>query len=580
MKFWGLLIGFAVLLRPCSGVLAGSSEQPSAPQVGATVPWITCEAEHADTTGNVVGPDYTPHTPANEASGRGYVKLTTNGQYVSFTAKTSANGLVVRYSLPAPAQGQKTDATLSLYINKSFKAKLSMTSRFCYLYGNYPFSNQPAMGSPRRFWDELRVMPGDIHPGDIVRLQKDAGDVAQEYRIDFVDFESIQPPLVQPAGSVSIEDFGARSPDGVDCRPAIIRASEAARAQHKMIWIPPGRFTVKGSLDVNDIEIRGAGMWYSTLVGTNDYSEQNRVAINGAGSNIHLSDFAIVGNLTYRSDREANDGLVGSYDENSTIRNIWVEHTKTGAWLTNSQGLLVEGCRFRDTIADGINLCLGMRNTTVRNCTARGGGDDCFAVWPAVYAESRYHAGGNRFTHCTAQLPFLAQGFSIYGGDSNTVDDCLAIDIPYGAGLFASTTFPTEFGFSGTTTFEHIHLTRAGESNGAVATVANLRDLSGLRFTNIKVMESPTDGIKFISMNGHALSDTNFDHIYIERPGVSGKGYGIVVTPDAVGSANLHDVTVVGPRTAMESTRFKLVENTANSSSGDRDVDRHAAVGP
>src|SRR5208282_4448365 len=100
---------------------------------------------------------------------------------------------------------------------------------------------------------------------------------------------------------------------------------------------------------------------------------------------------------------EANDGVGGSFGENSFIQNIWIEHTKTGMWLVNSDGLQIQNCRFRDTIADGINLCLGMRNTTVYNCTARGTGDDCFAMWPATYAKEKYPAGYNRFINCTAQ---------------------------------------------------------------------------------------------------------------------------------------------------------------------------------
>ena len=121
---------------------------------------------------------------------------------------------------------------------------------------------------------------------------------------------------------------------------------------------------MKGPIEVSDVVIRGAGMWYSTLVGVDDYTPDNRVAIYGNGSNVSLADFAILGKLNYRNDSEANDGIGGSFGTGSSIRNIWVEHTKTGAWLVNSDGLVVEGCRFRDTIADGINLCVGMRNTT------------------------------------------------------------------------------------------------------------------------------------------------------------------------------------------------------------------------
>ena len=101
-----------------------------------------------------------------------------------------------------------------------------------------------------------------------------------------------------------------------------------------------------------------------------------------------------------------------------------MEHTKTGAWLVNSSGLVVYDCRFRNTIADGINLCVGMQSTIVTNCTTRGTGDDCFAIWPATYTTQTYTPGFNVITHCTGQLPFLGNGGAIYGGVSNRIEDC------------------------------------------------------------------------------------------------------------------------------------------------------------
>ncbi len=363
-------------------------------------------------------------------------------------------------------------------------------------------------------------------------------------------------------------DFGAAANGRSDDRPAFLAAISAAKAQHKTVWIPPGRFVVKGPLQVSDVAIRGAGMWYSTLLGVDEYTPENRVAIYGDGSNITLADFAIIGKLNYRDDSEPNDGLGGSFGTGSSIRNIWVEHTKTGAWIVNSDGLLVEGCRFRDTIADGINLCVGMRNTIVRNCTARGTGDDCFAMWPATYMKSTYRPGHNRFVNCTAQLPFLAQAFSIYGGDGNSVENCQAIDIPYGAGLFASTIFPTEFGFRGMTTYRQIGITRAGDNDGAIGIIANLIDLAGLRFEDINVIDSPTDGIKFTSINGRVLSDATFNRIRIVNPGISGAGCGIVAARGAVGSATLTNVTVLHPKTAVcqdNASAFKLIRDAGNS---------------
>jgi Pectate lyase superfamily protein len=535
---------------------------------GASLPWVTYEAELANTSGTVLGPDYTGHTPAREASGRRCVRLGATGEFLEFTAKAAAEGIVVRYCIPDSSDGRGADATLSLYVNGKPRNKLPMTSRYSYLYGAYPFSNNPSSGSARHFWDELRLMPGDIHRGDVIRLQKDADDTATQYLIDFVDLEPVPGPLDKPANSVSVTEFGATANSPTDNHPAFVAAIAAAKAQHKSVWIPTGQFVVKGPLEVSDVAIRGAGMWYSALVGVDNYKPGNRVAIDGNGSNITLSDFAIIGKLNYRDDSEANDGIGGSFGTGSSLQNIWVEHTKTGAWLTNSDGLLVEGCRFRDTIADGINLCVGMRNTVVRECTVRGSGDDCFAMWPATYTKAIYPAGGNHFVNCTAQLPSLAQAFSIYGGAGNTVENCEAIDIPYGAGLYASTTFRTEGGFTGITMYRDISVVRAGDGDGAIGTVANLVDLAGLRFEDIDVIDSPTDGIKFTSMNGRVLSDTAFNRIRIVNPGRSGAGSGIVEAKGAAGSATISNVTIVNPRTGgfqNNDSAFNLIGGVGNA---------------
>jgi hypothetical protein len=556
------------LLLLLSGLIALSALSRSARAAAAALSWTTYEAEQASTTGSVLGPDYTGHTPAREASGRKCVRLAKTGEYLEFPARAEAQGIVVRYSIPDSADGHGADATLGLYINGQLRKKLPVTSRYSHLYGEYPFNNTPPSGKPRDFWDEVRLMPGPIHAGDMVRLQKDADDAAAEYLIDLVDLEPVPAPLERSENSLSVTDFGATADDESDDHAAFLAAISAAKEQKKSVWIPTGRFVVKGPIKVSDVAVRGAGMWHSILVGVENYTPENRVALYGDGSNVALSDFAIIGKLNYRNDEEPNDGIGESFGTGSTIRNLWVEHTKTGAWIVNSDGLLVEGCRFRDTIADGINLCLGMRNTIVRDCTARGTGDDCFAMWPATYKKPTLSHGSNRFVHCTAQLPFLAQAFAIYGGEGNSVEDCEAIDISYGAGLFASTTFPTEFGFRGTTTYQRVHITRSGYDDGAIGTVANLIDLAGLRFNDIEIVDSPKDGIKFTSMKDHALRDAVFDRIRIVNPGASGAGHGIVEAPGAVGSATLSNVSVLNPKTAGwldNAPGFELVRGAGNS---------------
>ena len=538
------------------------------PARGAILPWTTYEAESMTTTGTILGPSYTGQSFAREASGRCCVRLNSTGQYVEFPATNAANAIVVRYAIPDTFDGAGADATISLYTNGVFSRKIMLTSKYSYLYGSYPFTNSPLAGTPRNLWNEARLMPGTIQVGDVIRLQKDATDNAIDYYIDFVDLEAVPPPIARPTNFVSVTEFGAIPDDGTDDTTAFVDAIAAARARRKGMWIPGGNFIISAPLDVSGVTIQGAGMWYSSLHGIDDYTPAHRVTLNGRGSNVTLSDFAIIGKLNYRNDAEGNDGIGGTYGTGSTIRNIWVEHTKVGAWIINSEGLLVEGCRFRNTIADGMNLDVGMRNTIVRNCSARGTGDDCFALWPATYTAAVYSPGFNLIKNCTAQLPFLAQGFSIYGGEGNTVEDCRAIDISYGAGAFASTTFPTQFGFRGTNAFWRLQITRSGGSDGTLGTVANLVDLSGLRFQDIDMADSATDGIKFTSYNGKVLSDTTFDWITISRPGRSGSGYGIVEAAGSAGGATISNTSVVNPRNGGlldNSSLFDLTRGLGNS---------------
>src|SRR5271154_5593146 len=107
MKAYCLLIGLVA-------VWALGHRAAAEPVRGATIPWTTYEAEQASTNGTVLGPDYTGRTPAREASGRRCVRLGTTGQYLEFSAKTDAQGLVVRYCTPDSPDGHGTDATLSL----------------------------------------------------------------------------------------------------------------------------------------------------------------------------------------------------------------------------------------------------------------------------------------------------------------------------------------------------------------------------------------------------------------------------------------------------------------------------------
>jgi hypothetical protein len=483
---------------------------------GAAVPWTTYEAEDMLVGGGtVLGPQYNPGNIPTEASGRKCVKLNGAGQYLQFTNQSSATAVVVRYCVPDTADGVGADYTLSLYTNGMLAARLPLTSKYSWLYGNYPFTNNPAAGFARNFFDEVRTNGLILNAGTVVRLQQDDTDTASYYIIDLVDAEAVPAALPQPANSLSVTNYGAAADGVTDCTTPFQNCITAARAQGKSIWIPPGSYLITGTVNLNsNTQINGAGMWYSILVGSPSLytMPSRRVNLNGSGSNLKLSDFAIVGCLNYRNDSEGNDGLGGSYGTGSSLARIWVEHTKAAAWIVNSSGLVVEGCRFRNTLADGINVNYAMQNTVVTNCTARGTGDDCFALWPAP-SSGNYTPGNNVITHCTGQLPFLANGGAIYGGANNRIEDSLFSDLPYGCGLLFSTTFPVSFTFSGTNIAQRCDLIRCGGYDGGYGwrsavqfVMDNYHSISGVNLNNLNIKDSISSGL---SIQGSAGPLTN-----------------------------------------------------------------------
>lgn len=547
---------------------------------GAAAPWTTYEAENMTISGGTILTSYTYNNVAAESSGRKCVQLNGTGQYVQFTNQSAANAIVVRYSVPDTTDGAGTNYTISLYTNGVFVEKLPLTSMYSWLYGSYPFANTPSSGSPRNFFDEVRTNNLNLNPGDVVRLQVDSDDTAAFYDIDLVDLENVAAPLAQPTNSLSITGppFNA-DPTGVnDSSAALVNCISVAGS--RIVWIPAGTYKISEPINLpSNITIQGAGMWFTTLVGdpavygnpanTYNYNSTNRrISFVGGGNNIHLSDFAIVGKLNYRNDSDYNDGLVGSYGTGSTISRIWVEHVKTGAWVWNSKGLVIDSCRFRDTIADGCNINYAMQSCTVTNCTTRGTGDDCFAMWPTT-TSGNYLYSGNVVTHCTAQAPFLANGGAIYGGASNRIEDSQFLDTTYGSGILISSTFSAGSAnvFSGTTVAQRCDLIRCGgydpgyQWRGALEFCEDINgggnsanNINGVNLNNLNITNSASYGI---SVRGSVTTLTNAIASYVNIPN-SGLGYagaaGLMAFSGATGSL----------------TMSNSLENSVNNNSGGR----------
>lgn len=567
--------------RRLSSVLCLLSSVASALGAGADLPWITHEAEAMRTSGEVLGPKYAPNTLETESSRQQAVKLAAAGDYVEFTATAAANALVLRYSLPDAPAGGGTNAALELLVNGRPVRSLALTSRYAHLYGNYPFTNDPAAGKPRNFYDELRVKDLAILAGDVVRLQRPAA-AGPACVLDLVDLENIAPPRAAPANAHSVRDFGAQGDGRADDSAAILAAIDAARRDGRPVWVPAGDYKVTRDLVLTDgVTVQGAGMWHTTFVGDAELYGQadRRVRIKLAGRNVRVADFAILGWLNYRNDDEPNDGLVGAGCTDAEIARIWVEHTKAGAWIYNGTRLTITGCRFRNLIADGVNLCVSTNHSVVENCTARGTGDDCFAIWP-VAADQGYDGHGvkpghNVIRRCTGALTFLANGAAVYGGESNRVEDCLFTDIGTGCGVLISTTFPTadearniDNNFSGTTVVRDIELVRCGGWDhswgwrGSFQLCLDRRSISGLQISNVSIRDSISTGLTVVapgSKKGQGtLARTRLEQVVITAGGLAGQdAAGLWIREDAVGSLELVDVQIAGLKN--ESAHFRVL---------------------
>ncbi len=565
------------VLRPLFSVLCLLSSVGGAFAAGADQPWVTYEAESMKTNGTVLGPKYETHTLENESSHQQAVRLSGAGSYVEFTASAAANALVLRYSLPDAPKGGGVSSSLALSVNGKPVQLLALTSRYTHLYGNYPFTNNPSDGKVRNFYDELRVKGLTIAAGDVIRLEQNA-ERQSACTIDLVDLENVAAPLVAPVDSVSVRDFGAKG-DGQADDTAALQAALAAAAG-KTVWVPAGDYKLTGDIVLpSGAKIQGAGMWHTTFVGDEALygHADRRVRFKLKGSDIHLADFAIIGKLNYRNDDEANDGLLGAGCIDSSISRIWVEHTKVGAWIYNGTRLRIEGCRFRNLLADGVNLCVSTNHSVVENCTARGAGDDCFAIWP-VPADQGYDGQGLRPGHnvirrCTGALPFLANGGALYGGDSNAIEDCLFTDITAGCGVLISTTFPTsdekrriDNNFSGTTVVRNVELVRCGGYDhswawrGSFQLCLDRKSIAGLAISDVTIRDSISSGLTIVapgSAKGQGtLSAAKLERVTIGKVGLGATSYSLLVRADAEGSLTVTDSQI--PEIRNESAHFSL----------------------
>ena len=420
---------------------------------GATVPWTTYEAEAGRTNGSVLAAGRVYTTEQAEASGRRAVKLTGTGQYVEVTLTKPANAITVRAGIPDNSTGP-----LAVYAGGAKVADLTLTSRWSWMYGPYPFDGAPGGERPHRYFDDVRTLLPQTYPaGTVLRLVKETTATAY-VTVDLVDAEVAEAPQSAPAGYVNVTSYGAVPGDGGDDTAAFRSAVAAAQSSAaRGLWIPAGRFVIGSLVNVAGIDVRGAGIWHTVLLGQN-----RRGGIYVTGGNTQLGDFTFDGDVTTRDpDCCANSdaAIEGDFGTGSLIRNVATNHAKVGLWVKSASGLHAVGLRIRNTMADGANINGNTSNVRVEQSTTRNTGDDGLAMWSWVDAGT---VRDSVFAFNTLTLPLLANGAAIYGGTSNRIEDNLITDIVFqGSGITVST-WHDAIPFAGTTVVQRNTLTRAG----------------------------------------------------------------------------------------------------------------------
>jgi len=556
----GFIVAALVALASSAGVVAANAspalDAGASPLVptsdqghGADVGFAEYSAVGAQTNGTVIGPSDNLYTLAAEAVGRTAVTLNGAGQYVDFTLTTPANAVDLRYSIPDSADGSGLTTPLHVLVNGKSSADLTLTSKYTWFYGAFPFTNNPADLHGHHMYDDVRTMFGrTLPPGTHVRFE--IADPSVPVTIDVADFEHVAPPAPQPHGSLSVLSYGADPTGQADSTTAIQNAINAGSAAGKAVYIPPGNYLVTAHLIVNNVTLTGAGEWYSVLEG-------NGVGVFGnmppsPSTNVHLSNFAIFGQVNARVDSEDFMGIGGGLQD-STISDVWIQHVQAGIWMTGPfTNLKISDVRIQDTVADGINFDGGITDSSITGAYIRNTGDDGIALWSNGVADSN-----DIVSHNTVVLPILANNFAIYGGSDNSIVGNYGADtITQGGGIQVGNRFAA-VPLSGTTTIAGNTLVRTGTLDpnwkfgvGAIWFYASDgEDMTGaINVDHNTILDSPYDAFGFV---GDYIPNATppayaIDNVHINADTVHNVGSFVFQLQSAGSDDTISNVTATG----------------------------------
>ena len=411
---------------------------------------------------------------AFEASERRVVYLA-NGQSREWTNVVGFRGIVVRAAGASQRTGHTgQDVSARVYINGTLATTLTF-------YANRGWKNlqadpNPNYGgisnsNPRMRYDEARYLhSASVPAGATIRIESQGN-----LYLDFIEIENVTETPAPGGYAVYNGDRNNRD------------ALQNFINNNTNIYLPAGTYNIGGTLEVNGTKnIQGAGMWFTNINFTNGGGNQG--GFWGFSRNGNLRDVALTRTTGY-SRSNSYKGINGVWGR---LERLWVERFECGAWFGNysggwgdpfADGMVIEHCRFRNNYADGINFCLGTRNSVARFSNFRNNGDDDMAIWPAGDF-NRGTCSNNTFEYNTAEHCWFASSCALYGGQGNTFQHIIIKD-NWEVGIRSNTTFPG-YGFTGgNNVMNNIEVIRCGTSYGAYGAGMAAIDLQG--GTNVRL---------------------------------------------------------------------------------------------
>ena len=249
--------------------------------------------------------------------------------------------------------------------------------------------------------------------------------------------------------------FGADPTGRRDSRRRV-RQGDRVRAEGAPDGLrPAGHYQVNRHIVVDNVTIEGAGSWYTIIKGHEvalstpapDGSVHTGVgfygkyAADGGSPNVHLSGFAIEGDVRERIDTDQVNGIGGALS-NSTIDGLYIHHTKVGHVARRPDDEPARSPTTSSSTRSPTASTSTPASPTPSSRTTSSATPATTAL--AMWSEKTANAS-NTFDHNTVQTPMLANGIAIYGGTDNTVSNNLVADpIREGSGIQVGSRFGAE----------------------------------------------------------------------------------------------------------------------------------------